>query len=747
MSRTRRQRALHIHCIRIISIVALSHSYTLWPSPSLSVSLAWAQGQQPQPQPDPQDDIAYTETDADLEDEWEASELEEIAGLDLSELLSRKVVTESRTETSLNELISTLRVVSREDILLYGYGDLPDLLKHTLGVDFIQPSSWANGGFRGRPGTWVDVKFLIDGHEVNLLWSGEGFLSNQFLLNNVERVEILFGPASSVYGADAMSGVVNIITRNQPEFGANTSFYVSGSSQGRKEVGFAGSVTRQRVRLSFSSALMQMQGPDFTEFVLSPDYDGNSNARQMNFDSGVESYHDNNEGHRIQADVEADIAPGHILSLGGFWLKNVDGMGMESINNLLNSEDTSQRQIGLRMAYEVDLSQAMAGPTTTVQAGYKYTIDSVQFNWTLGYPDIGLLNVWNVEDSSHHMWTLFSKTEFSEIRNHLIAGIEYERLRIAPIHYTGISPDDVILRGDGSEISVVGRLLFPAKDDEFSFLSDVSQQTIASAFIQDEQRLGARSKLILGGRFDRSNQYGNVFNVRSGLRVSPWKSVAGRLSYNEAFVSPSIFDLSAGEDLKPVRLRTGELGLHAILHKNLALQVNGFWNYFSDKIVDEDDSYLRINRGTETTLGGEAELRWQSGSLSGYMGAAYITDRDGNTPQDAAALKLLGRVSWNAWRNLYVALDGKYTGEISTRREDPIDATMSIAHTVDSYRLVNLTLTAKEIAISPTSNLTISATLRNLFDFDNRFPNHRGTTPYEFIEEPRSFYVKAGIDL
>ncbi len=693
-----------------------------------------------------------SESEPSLDDAaWDTDELDEIAGLDLADLLSRKVVTESRAEESLDEVISTLRVISRDEILLYGYRDLPDVLKHTLGVDYIQPASWMNGGFRGRPGTWVDVKFLIDGHEVNLLWSGEAFLSNQYLLNNVDRVEILYGPASSVYGADAMSGVVNVITRKPPEFGATTSAYVSGSSQGRKEVGFTGSVTRQRMRLSFSSAFMQMQGPDFSDFVLSPGYDANSNARQMNFDAGVDGYHDNNEGHRVQADLEADIAAGQTLILGGFWLKNVDGKGMESRNNLLNSEDTHQRQLGLRMAYEADLRQIGAGSVpTTVRATYQYTIDAVQFNWTRGYPEAGFLNVWNVEDSSRHIVSLFSTTEFADLRNRLIVGTEYERLRIAPIHFTGRTLDDALPLADGSEIAVVGRVLFPANDDSFSFLSESLEQTIASAFIQDEQRIGKRAKLVLGGRFDRSNQYGNLFNIRSGMRWSPFTWLAGRASYNEAFLSPSIFDLASGQGaLKPMRLRTGEVGLQSMLAGKLMFQVNGFWNYLSDIIVDGDDitQYTRINRGSETTLGAEAEVRWHSGPLSGYFGLAYVKDDEGNTPMDAAALKMIARLSWNAWKNLYLAVDSKYTSPITTLREDPNNLDMIIEHRIDRYKLVNLSLTGREFEISPTSTVTVSATLRNVFNFENHFPNQRAPTPYTFIEEPRSFFIKAEVNL
>ena len=344
-------------------------------------------------------------------------------------------------------------------------------------------------------------------------------------------------------------------------------------------------------------------------------------------------------------------------------------------------------------------------------------------------------------------WGLFSTTEFRSIRNRLIAGLEYQHLRIAPIYFTGRTLDDVLELSDGSEISVVGRVLFPANDENFDFLSESSLQTTASAFVQDEQQLGDKFKAVVGGRFDRNNQFGNVFNIRSGLRYSPWTALAGRVSYNEAFISPSLFDLSSSlGELKPMRLRTGEVGLQAVIAEKMALQLVGFCNYFSDKIVT-DDVYVRINRGSETTLGTEAEFRWYAGSLSGYVGLSYIQKRDGSTPLDAAALKVNGRLSWNAWKNLFLSMESKYTSPITTNREDPSNPEMTMQYRIDRYKLVNLTLTAKEVALSPTSNLTISATLRNVFDFENHFPNHRGVTPYTFLEEPRSIYVKAEIDL
>jgi vitamin B12 transporter len=127
-------------------------------------------------------------------------------------LVASMVVTGRRTETRLSETPQRIEVVDARDIERSVAADVTDLLKKNSGVEVVQYSGVLSGiGIRGfRPETSGLNKrslLLIDGRP-----SGVTNLST-LLLDNVERIEVLKGPASSIYGASAMGGVVNVITR------------------------------------------------------------------------------------------------------------------------------------------------------------------------------------------------------------------------------------------------------------------------------------------------------------------------------------------------------------------------------------------------------------------------------------------------------------------------------------------------------------------------------------------------------
>ena len=127
------------------------------------------------------------------------------------------VVTETRIPTTISESLSAVSVLDREDIERYQSSELFDLMSRVPGVSFVR-----NGG-RGTP-TAMSLRgnqgdhslFMVDGVRVGSATLGSttlGLLNT----NSVERIEIVRGPKSNLYGADAIGGVVNIFTRQIAE--------------------------------------------------------------------------------------------------------------------------------------------------------------------------------------------------------------------------------------------------------------------------------------------------------------------------------------------------------------------------------------------------------------------------------------------------------------------------------------------------------------------------------------------------
>ncbi len=117
---------------------------------------------------------------------------------------------------------ATVTVMSGDEIKRRGYLDLEAMLHDLSGFDISRSNGLAYSNIyqRGyRSGANTDrTMFLIDGVEDNELWSNTVFLSRQYSVTNVKRVEVIYGPASTMYGANAFTGVINIITKDPLDY-------------------------------------------------------------------------------------------------------------------------------------------------------------------------------------------------------------------------------------------------------------------------------------------------------------------------------------------------------------------------------------------------------------------------------------------------------------------------------------------------------------------------------------------------
>lgn len=160
--------------------------------------------------------------------------------------LDTVVVTASRMPQDLHNVLSDTTVIDRETLSRSGQSSLAEVLSRTHGIEYVNsggPQTATSLFMRGANSNQTLV--LIDGQRINTATSGVPSL-NAIPTDSIERVEIVRGAASSLYGADAIGGVINIITRQPSDkplsaysnvgFGTyGTSIYnagVSGKSEG-----------------------------------------------------------------------------------------------------------------------------------------------------------------------------------------------------------------------------------------------------------------------------------------------------------------------------------------------------------------------------------------------------------------------------------------------------------------------------------------------------------------------------------
>jgi outer membrane cobalamin receptor len=139
--------------------------------------------------------------------------------------IEKIVVTPSRIEQSYGETARQVDVVTSKEIQSYQSTDIADPLDKLSSVDMSQYGGpGANKTIRMRGSTAAQVLVMVDGIPINSPRDGEADIA-RIPMDNIERVEVMHGPASSLYGAGAMGGAVNIITKEPPKDKPKTELY------------------------------------------------------------------------------------------------------------------------------------------------------------------------------------------------------------------------------------------------------------------------------------------------------------------------------------------------------------------------------------------------------------------------------------------------------------------------------------------------------------------------------------------
>src|SRR5450432_373040 len=140
----------------------------------------------------------------------------DLGDADLENLIKMKVTSVSRKEKSLSQAPGAIFVITREDIQRSGLSSIPELLRMVPGLDVarIDANKWAvtSRGFNERFADKMLV--MIDGRSVlTPLSSGVYWDVQDTLMEDIERIEVVRGPGATLWGANAVNGVINIITR------------------------------------------------------------------------------------------------------------------------------------------------------------------------------------------------------------------------------------------------------------------------------------------------------------------------------------------------------------------------------------------------------------------------------------------------------------------------------------------------------------------------------------------------------
>ena len=494
----------------------------------------------------------------------QASEPTDTLASERNYTLNEVVVTGTRNATDIRHLPMTISVVGRAQlenryqpsVLPALTEQVPGLFVTSRGVMGYGVSTGAAGGFslRGMSGN-AQMLVLIDGHPQYMGLFGHP-ISDAYQTMLADRVEVLRGPASVLYGSNAMGGVINIVTRKMQENGTKTHINIGGGSYGTLQT----EATNQVKKGKFSS-------------TVSASYNRSDGHRP---DMGFEQYggyaklgYDLNEYWRAWGDVN---------------ITHFNASNPGEITDLLYDNDSR-------------ITRGMA--SAMIENHYERTSGALSFfyNWGRHKINDGYHAGEEPQTSLFHSKDLmmgvswYQSAELYE-GNRLTVGFDYQ-------HFGGESWNENI--ADGARTPGVDK-----KQDEFA------------GYVDFRQNIGSWLSLNAGMRIDHHSHVGTELVPQGGLAFHLPKNAELKAMASKGFRNPTIREMymfpPQNPDLKPERMMNYELSFtQHLLDGSLTYGANLYYIKGDNLIMttQTDGRPMNINSGDIENWGAEGNIAWR----------------------------------------------------------------------------------------------------------------------------------------
>ena len=621
---------------------------------------------------------------ADVSD-FAAEDGEEILFQDISSVYSA-----SKYDQKITEAPARISIVTARDIQHYGYRTIGDILNSLPGFYASYDRNYNYTGVRGFSiaGDY-DTKLLqlVDGHRINdniydSMYSDRGFILD---LDLIDRVEVVRGPSSSLYGSSAFFGVVNVISKRGRDL---QGFEVSGS---------AGSFDSYRGRLSYGRRF-----DNGFELLTSGSYydsDGDDRLYYPEFDdpatnNGIAENADDENLENLFARLSYND-----LTLEGAYIDREKGVPTAAFDTVFN--DTRTRTFDKH--YYLDLKyQHLMENATELTARLFYDYFKYEGDWAYDYSEEGDFSQIEIfSDLGKGEWwgTEVILTRPLLTRHKVTVGTEYRD-----------SLDQV-----------------QQEWDSFAYyLDDQREDYTLGLFLQDEFKITEKLIFDLGIRYDYFDHVGSSTNPRAALIYSPLAATNLKLLYGTAFRAPNAFELyyhdggltqKQSVDLDPEEIETFEFVAEQGLGHHIRAVASIYYNEIQELIALEtdpaDELLVFTNVGDAKATGGELQLegRWDNGSAASI--SYSYQDAENKATGERLANSPVNMVKADA---LIPLLADKLMAGLEVQYETD-RKTLSGGETDDIF-LTNLTLLSRDLV----AGMTLSASIYNLFDRDYAYP-------------------------
>lgn len=214
--------------------------------------------------------------------------------LNLMEELTKASEISTKTKLNINKTPAVVSVLHASELQKLGFTSLYEALEATPGVEI---SMGIGGGkqinMRGNKSLVTDkLKFMIDGVSINAELSGANHFYLNMPLENIERIEIIRGPASALYGSFAHIGVINVITKASTH--KKGGYFVRASTEGSRNIGVTQHINSEDIKIalmgSFEENLKTRQYENYS--LLRGEYNSYEDFKERSFGTDIELFKD-----------------------------------------------------------------------------------------------------------------------------------------------------------------------------------------------------------------------------------------------------------------------------------------------------------------------------------------------------------------------------------------------------------------------------------------------------------------------
>jgi outer membrane receptor protein involved in Fe transport len=564
----------------------------------------------------------------------------ELAKLSLEDLLSIPVVTASGASEERSLAAANVTVIGRKEIRQNGFRSVAEALESVPGLYLTDDGSLRSVAVRGvipglRGGTRL-IKIMINGTQVNFRPDLRAFIGPEYIpIEAVEQIEIVKGPLSALYGANAFIATINVITR-KPKDGSEVN--ASGTvAVTNGEPGYGGSAVAlyggKNARLLLSAAAGHQDRTGLKIQKTFEDQDA-SNPRYAPFFAGY-SEQDTTNPVTVFAQLAVPSAEWGELSLDA-GLQQLDSAAEFQLNSVLthrsreslrNYYATVRHEASWTEHLSTKLSMGLSAGDTGPQDRFYLTGNLARtFTRNFGYRalDAGVSTTYSRGDRVSARLGVDVEVDREDVLYYSATLNMAEGVRPAGASLDFIpegTPRQRTLRDLGAYLQVSGKPF--AAIDGLTLLANARVDSASYDAFAPPPQLSARggiiyewapeliTKAIVGRAFQSPN--GVLMFAEPGFSVE--RNVIGNLTSG-----------SSVPQLTPQTLTSAELTTYAVLWDFAVLEVSAYAQSIADKIefVSAGTDYVARNLGEETFLGVEGTLRGSFGPFRPFVGGSYI---------------------------------------------------------------------------------------------------------------------------